>query len=115
MECPLDYSLCDKTVTLYRKQGDQVFRQVVDGCSYVWQQEQTAGEYGIRKHTSFSLIIPGDKTPVYPGDRVLEGVGPEQVDWTAFIPEAVWGLGEVAYVKNICWNGKVCHVEAGRR
>ncbi len=34
MMCPLDYSLCCQTVTLYRRRGEEIFRQVVDSASY---------------------------------------------------------------------------------
>ena len=29
---PLDYSLCDQTVTIYRKNGDEILRKVAGNC-----------------------------------------------------------------------------------
>lgn len=112
MECPLDYGLCGGTVTLYRKAGDTVTRQVLDNCAFSWRKEQTVGDFGPRRKTGFTLILPGDER-ILPGDRVLAGVGPEEVDWRSFLPAAVPGLGEVTWVKPVYWKGTVCHVEAG--
>lgn len=114
---PLDYSLCDRTVTVYRKREDGITRLVADGCYYAWQEEQTVDEEGCRRETTFLLVMPGDTQRVFVGDRVFDGVGPE-VDtdgWAAFIPAKVAGLAEVSYVMPCYWDGKLCHVEAGRK
>ena len=113
--CPLDYSLCRQTVTVYRKQGDEIRRQVVDGCYYGWQEQEITDEWGCRRETTFLLIMPGSTQQVFVGDRVYDGIGPEAVQWQSFLPVNVAGLGEVAYVKPCRWDGEICHVEAGRK
>ena len=113
----MEYGMCDRVVTVYRKTENGIAREVVYGCYYTWQQEQTVDEDGCRKETKFLLIMPGDIQRVFVGDRVYDGVGPEigLDDWTAFIPAAVPGLAEAEYVLPCYFDGKLCHVEAGRK
>ncbi len=115
--CPLDYSLCDQTVTLYRKQGDSVLRQVVEGCLFRFQDSRTVDAMGCRQDRPFLLVMPGAPQRVFPGDRVMAGLGPEVTAqmWRDFIPVKVPGLGEVSYAAPYFWEGSICHVEAGRR
>lgn len=117
MTGPLDYSLCDQTVTIYRKQGQSVLRQVVEGCFYSWQEEQTEDELGVRRDTKCLVILPGDTNWVSIGDRIYPGIGPQiQVgDWSGFLPVTVAGLSEISYVSPCYWEGSVCHIEAGRK
>ena len=114
---PLDYSLCDRTVTIYRRQEDQIVRQVAEGCYYSWQEVQTVDERGRRKDTKCLLLMPGDTQQVFAGDRVFDGVGPDVSvqEWAAFIPVKVAGLAEISYVQPYYWEGALCHVEAGRK
>ena len=114
---PLDYALCDRTVTIYRRQGDEILRQVAQGCYYCWQEEQILDERGRRKDTTCLLLMPGDTQRVFVGDRVFDGVGPEVSlqEWAAFIPVKVAGLAEISYVQPFYWEGTLCHVEAGRK
>ena len=112
---PLDYSLCNQTVTLYRRVGTSVQRWEEANCFYQWQQSQQQGVSGVRRDTSFLLVLPGLRREILPGDRVFNGVGPLEVDWAAFVPAAVSGLSEVGYVQPFFWEGKLCHVEAGRK
>ena len=102
--------MCDQTVTLYRRVGDSVQRQVLDGCFYRFE-DSAAEDRFTRK---FLLICPGNRE-IRPGDRVLEGIGPEDVVWAEFLPIAVPGLGEVAYAAPWRWDGKIVHWEAGRK
>ncbi len=113
----LDYSLCAQTVTLYHRQGNTVQRQVVEGCYYTWEEKQVADVYGVRCQTLCRLILPGDAHRVYVGDRVYPGVGPEIsiADWPGFLPVSVTGLAQIDYVTPCCWEGAVCHIEAGRK
>ena len=117
MTGPLDYSLCDQTVTLYHKQGNSILRQVAEGCYYSWREEQTEDEYGIRRETHSLLVLPGDTYQVSIGDRVYPGIGPEisVADWHNFLPVTVAGLSEINYVSPCHWEGAVCHIEAGRK
>lgn len=114
---PLDYSLCDRKVTIYRKQGDGILRLVAEGCWFSWQVEQVTDEMGCRRETKCLLIMPGDSQQIFVGDRVFDGIGPEveMKDWAAFIPVKVAGLAEISYVKPCYWEGALCHVEAGRK
>lgn len=116
MNCPLDYSLCDQTVTLYRYRDGNVHRQVVDNAWYSYQTEQVTDEQGSRRETLFWLIIPGD-ADLLPGDRVYDGIGPDitQAKWPGFLPVCVAGLSQVQYVKPCFWQGQLCHTEAGRK
>lgn len=114
---PLDYSLCDRTVTIYRRHGDEIVRQVAEACYYSWKEVQRIDERGCRKDTICLLLIPGDAQKVFVGDRVFDGIGPEvsAQDWAAFIPVKVAGLTQISYVQPHYWDGKLCHVEAGRK
>lgn len=106
----------DQTVTVYRAQGAQVLRRVLDGCFYRWQLRQVEDDRGSRQETDFLLVIPG-KDEIAPGDRVLEGEGPEITaqDWAGFVPVNVPGLAQVAYARHCRWNDLVTHTEAGRK
>lgn len=115
MDCPLDYSFCDRTVTVYRMENGGLQRLVVPGCYYVWQVVQQVDAQGPRQETRFLLIMPGSCQRVFVGDRIYDGVGPETVDWDTFLPVCVAGLSQVAYVRPTWWGSTVCHVEAGRK
>lgn len=114
MNCPLDYSLCNQTVTIYRRRGDSIQRQIVENASYSFELRQVTDTLGTRQETLFQLIVPGD-AQLQPGDRVMVGIGPEQVDWNAFLPVAVAGLAQVQYVAPCFWQGEICHTVAGRK
>lgn len=113
----MEYGMCDRVVTIYRKTDNGISRAVVYGCYYSWQEVQTVDEDGCRKETKFLLVMPGDAQRVFVGDRIYDGVGPETDlnSWPAFIPAAVPGLAEVEYVLPCYMDGKLCHVEAGRK
>lgn len=116
MSCPLDYSLCDRTVTLYRWRGGTVTRQVIDNAWYDYRTVQRTDALGSRQERAFQLIIPGDAA-LLPGDRVYDGVGPviTAQQWAGFLPVCVAGLSQVQYVKPYFWQGQICHTEAGRK
>ena len=115
MSCPLDYSLCNQTVTLYRMENGTVRRQVVENALYRWRLEQVTDELGTRQETKFSLILAGQHM-LQPGDRVYDGTGPAITleQWPGFLPVTVPGLSQVRYVKPCYWQGELCHTEAGR-
>lgn len=111
---PLDYTLCDRTVTLYRKRGDTVKRQVLRNC-YLQQNNSIPTEsYGKSRLKTFLLIIPGD-VPLQPGDRIFDGIGPVEVDWAGFVPALVPEVYELSFAKPCYWEGKIAHWEAGHR
>lgn len=117
MTGPLDYSLCDQTVTVYRKDRNTITRRLIDGCYFAWEEAQTEDEYGIRRETKCRLILPGDNNQVRIGDRVYAGVGPSVnlQSWSTFLPVTVSGLAEINYVSPCYWEGEICHIEAGRK
>ena len=112
---PLDYSLCDQTVTIYRKEEETVSRKVIANAFLAAKVSCPNESYGKSKEKTFLLIIPGDTFPVQPGDRIFDGIGPETVVWQVFVPAAVSELYEISYVKPCRWNGEITHWEAGNR
>lgn len=139
--CPVNYDLlCNQTVTVYRKQGDNgnvTFLQLVYKKAFLnFKKTVSVDKLGASEATSFLLVIPGDAKPVYlgnelgvgpkelyhkqavyPGDKVILGEGPEitSADYWAkeFIPSKVTGLVVVKYADPEYWNGELVHTEAG--
>lgn len=107
--------MCNMTVTVYRKTDRGVHREVLSGCYYEWELECTREAAGLRKDRKFLLVIPRGRGDVTIGDRIFPGVGPETVDWDRFVPAAVEGLGQVAYLRPCYYNSILCHTEAGRK
>ena len=110
----MDYSLCDETVTLYRKTETGILRRVVDGVRLIRQIATPAESYGKSMEKKFLLIIPAD-FPMQTGERILAGIGPEVTDWENFLPAAVDDLYEISFVKPCYWDGELVHWEAGNR
>ena len=110
---PFDYSLCNQTVTVYRKAGEEIVRKTVRGCMHVKTAVPTEN-YGKSLEKTFRLIIPGN-VALFPGDRVFLGTGPETVDWKTFLPVLVPELFEVSFAKPCYWEGEPVHWEAGNR
>lgn len=114
--CPVDYRLCNQTVTVYHKDGDTYTRTVYERAFLDFRKTQTVDKTGSKEANSFLLVIPGDTQAVFVGDKVLLGVGLEigtREAWAAFIPSKVPGLVVVSYVDPKYWNGKIVHTEAG--
>lgn len=114
--CPVDYRLCNQTVTVYHKDGDTITREVYDRAFLDFRKTQTTDKTGSKEANSFLLVIPGDTQAVFVGDKVLLGEGPEITtakEWTAFVPVKVPGLVVVSYVDTKYWQGKIVHTEAG--
>lgn len=104
--------LCHQTVTVYRRVGEQITRQVISDCYYDWKVIQKTDLGGVRQETVFLLILPPDLT-VEPGDRIYDGIGPEKVDWNTFLPNRVPGLSQAAWVKPCYAGASLHHTEAG--
>ena len=117
MTGPLDYSLCNQTVTVYRKDKTLIKQRILQGCYFSWEEAQTEDEMGIRRETKCILIVPGDEYPICIGDRVIAGIGPDASSktWNEFLPVTVPGLAVINYVTPCYWEGKICHIEAGRK
>lgn len=115
---PVDYSLCDQTVTIYHWDGsDTVTRRVVEKGAFLdFKKVQDVSKTGSREVNSFLLVIPCGEVFVTAGDKVLQGEGPEitgREGWTGLIPSKVPGLVVVKYVDPKYWRGQIVHVEAG--
>lgn len=98
--------LCDRVVTVYRLRKGQVLRQVTRAFYHyrdVWSQERFTRE--------FLLVLPED-IPLEPGDRIFDGIGPEQVLWESFLPVACPGLSQVRKAEAYRFRGKFHHWEA---
>ena len=114
--CPVDYRMCNQTVTVYHKDGDTFTRTVYDRAFMDFKKTQSVDKTGSKEANSFLLVIPGDEQAVFVGDKVTLGIGPEigtREEWAAFIPAKVPGLVVVSYSDPKYWNGKVGHTEAG--
>ena len=117
MSMPMDYSMCCQTVTVYRKTESGISRVEIPGCFLQWQEEKEYDRLGAVEKRKFLLIQPGERQLVFPGDRVLAGIGPEvsPEDWATFLPTRIPGLVETAYATAYSWQGRFCHTEAGRK
>lgn len=114
---PVDYRLCNQTVTLYHWDGGNTYtRKVIDNAFLDFKKTQNVDKTGSSEANTFLLVIPGETVPVAVGDKVMAGVGPEVASreaWAAFIPAKVPGLVVVKYVDPKYWHGCVVHTEAG--
>lgn len=112
--CPLDYSKCNRTVTVYHQNADKtIARTVHPSASLDFRKNQNVNKTGITESNSFLLVIPGESVALFNGDKVFLGEGSEVTDWASFIPAKVSGLVVIKYVDPKYWNGTQCHVEAG--
>lgn len=111
---PFDYSLCNQTVTIYRKVGEEVSRKVAENCYFSRKTTIPTEHYGKSMEKKFLLMIPGD-FPLLPGDRIFAGIGPEEVTWQTFVPALVPELCQVGFAKPCFWDGEITHWEAGNR
>ncbi len=112
---PLDYRLCNQTVTVYHKEGDKITRTVYNDAFLDFKKTENVGKTGSKEVNSFLLVIPCSEVCVHPEDKVLLGTGEEitAARWPSFIPVKVPGLVVVKYVDPKYWSGKLVHVEAG--
>ena len=114
--CPVDYRLCNQTVTVYHKDGDTITRTVFERAFLDFRKTQSVDKTGSKEASSFLLVIPGETQTVFVGDKVMHGEGPEirtREAWASFIPAKVPGLVVVSYADPKYWNGKIVHTEAG--
>lgn len=114
--CPVDYRLCNQTVTVYHQEEEKYIRTVHHNAYLDFRKTQTVDKTGSRESNSFLLVIPGAEQAVFVGDKVLLGEGKEINDraaWAAFIPSKVPGLVVVDYADPKYWAGKIVHTEAG--
>ncbi|MDE6902021.1 MAG: hypothetical protein K2P22_04695 [Lachnospiraceae bacterium] len=115
---PVDYRLCNQTVTLYRWDGkDAVTRRVIEKGAFLdFKKVQGISKTDSKEVNSFLLVIPCEESPVAVGDKVFHGEGPEiaaAAEWRKFIPSLVPGLHVVEWVDPKYWKDRLVHVEAG--
>lgn len=114
---PVDYGLCNQTVTLYHWDGkNEVTRRVIEKGAFLdFKKVQDVNKTGSTEVNGFLLVIPCEEVPVAVGDKVLHGEGPEitAAEWKKFIPATVPGLVVVKYVDPKYWKDRLVHVEAG--
>jgi hypothetical protein len=114
--CPVDYRMCNQTVTVYHKDGDTVTRTVHTNAFFDFKKTQSVDKTGSKEANAFLLVIPCAAQAVFVEDKVLQGVGREittREDWAAFIPAKVPGLVVVKYADPKYWGERMIHVEAG--
>ena len=102
-----------KTVTVYHPGEDGIQRRVVEDCIYQHRTYRQEAGTGVCEERKFCLLIPG-QDPIVPGDRVYDGIGPEEVDWESFVPANVPGLSQAQYVTRYD-TPPLCHTEVGRK
>ena len=115
-KCPINYDLCNQTVTVYHKDGDSITRTVHSNAFFEHKKTQNIDKTGSREANTFLLVIPGNKQSVFVGDKVLRGRGPvisTRGEWAAFIPAKVPSLAVVNYVDPKYWCDELVHTEAG--
>lgn len=108
---PLDYTLCNQTVTVYHRENLE--RTVVEDAYYDYWQEETVDDGQTDGSVRFSLIVPGS-LDIQPGDKVLPGRGPAlegMGQWMMLTAGALPGLGIVKSVSPKYWKGAICHTE----
>ena len=105
MISPMDYSLCNQTVTVYRKGAQGIIRQVLTNCRYFSKAALETKDTGHWKRTDFLLIVPGNRE-ILPDDRVLPGEGPVFSRWAE-----LYDAPMITSVKTYHWGNEVCHRE----
>lgn len=114
--CPVDYSKCNQTVTVYHQDGDAYTRTVHNNAFFDFKKNHNIDKTGSKETNSFLLVVPCAVQCVFTGDKVLLGVGGDVADrnaWAKLLPATTPGLVVVKYVDPKYWNGAMCHVEAG--
>lgn len=115
--CPVDYRLCNQTVTIYHWDGGTTYtRKVINNAFLDFKKNQSVDKTGSKEVNSFLLVVPGPVVSVAVGDKVLLGEGPEvatREEWAALIPSKTEGLVVVKYVDPKYWRGCIVHTEAG--
>ena len=102
------------TATIYRENDGEVERVVAENCHIEMKVEKKNTIAGSVEQRSCSFVFPGD-VEVFPGDRVVAGIGPEDLSWQQVCQDQVPGITEMAYTKPCFLHGKLHHTEAGNR
>ena len=110
--CPVSYSFCNQTVTVYHREKERISRKVVKNAFLQWRDRLKTDPLGTVRKAEFLLVIPGSTQTVFPGDWVVAGQGPEIPDAAEFRPGTVAGLGQVGQTQCFYWENAICHTEA---
>lgn len=113
---PVDYSLCNQTVTIYHRDGNLYTSAVHHRAFFEFKKTEDVNKIGSHEKTGFLLVIPGDKQAVFAGDKIFLGEGKEVSTpeaWAAMNPVEVPNLAVVSYATPKFWNGAIIHTEAG--
>ena len=115
---PVDYRLCNQTVTIYHWDGKETYtRRVIEKGAFLdFRKTQDISKTGSTEVNSFLLVIPCAVVPVAVGDKLFHGEGPAVATreaWAELIPSKVPGLVVVKYVDPKYWEDRLVHVEAG--
>ena len=100
---PLDYSLCQDTVTVYRRES--LTRHILRGVHFEATERRSADTGRERDEWGFLLIVPGG-FDIRLGDRIAFGEGPEIAAWADTA-----GYPTVGAVKHCRFRGRLCHTE----
>lgn len=104
---PVDYRLCRQTVTVYHRERDKVTRKVLENVFFQRKRKRVVDKNGIQDHWGFLLIVPGEEHNIFPGDKIVNGVGGE-AKWSDLVTQCV-----VKWVEQEYWDGRPVHTEAG--
>lgn len=116
-KAPLNYALCNQTVTVYRASLDGEFsctKTVYYNAFLDFKKVVSVNKTGSKEANSFLLVIRGN-ADLKPKDKVLLGVGediPNREEWARFIPSNRADLVVIETVDPKYYNGEICHVEA---
>ena len=114
--CPVDYRLCNQTVTVYHREGDTYTRTVYENAFLDHKKTQTIDKTGSREANTFLLVIPGSVQTVFVEDKIYDGIGPDistAEQWRDFVPVKVPGLVVAKYADCKKWGDTIVHTEAG--
>ena len=101
---PLDYSLCEDTVTVYHREG--LTRRVLRGVHFEETLRRAVDTGRAQDQWGFLLIVPGG-SHIAVGDRLVTGEGPQITCWADTA-----GFPTVESVKHCRFRGEICHTEA---
>lgn len=104
-----DYRLCKQTVTVYHREG--LTRQVFDKAYYEYGRTLDTAAGADTGGASCLLVIPCREQVIFPGDKVVLGVGPKLTSWAALNPTAEPTLSVLREVKCKFLGKSMCHCE----
>lgn len=114
---PLNYSLCNQTVTVYRADNADGFKctkKVYKNAFLDFKKAVSVDKTGSKESNSFLLVIKGN-ADLKPKDKVMLGVGADitsREEWAKFIPSTQANLVVIETVDPKYYNNEICHVEA---